>query len=897
MLSFLPSRTSARAIAAASLAPSLFAFGSPHKTDGWTPARVTAALDAFFASTSPEVRIPDGIDISDQRQIPDGVHKRLVLGPNTRPYMTDGKVVPLDYYALPRSVTAVTSLSTQTGVTGFDDPAGDDPTGTLQKNIVARVTLAAPITAKKGDIACIIADDEIPYAKHNSPTSRARLKEFVEILAVGDAQSGTSNLIDLTAPLTEREAAYTTNVRFVVFPDASVDIIGGCGDYADATVADGAKPNLPLIRLRGLRAPEIHSFRCRRASSAAINLVSCYMAKVLNPDVRNGLNESNLNHFSYAVVDYGSYGSQITGVSATNFRHGYTGSTYPLAANGVGVDVWKYGVTRGTILSGGQAFGCSNGGFNTHDECTDYLITGCVVSNNYLGNSSGGPAYAIRGRNGSVESCKGQGTYAGILISGKRQRVVDAQMRGCQYQALSLLGSTSATYPEDVTAEVAGGVFEVSDFNGAVFTSKPRSMTVTTAATGYAPGDAVVQLAATVPISAAGAEWVQWSSLGVTYNKKIARTSAGDVSITFPSGADSASLPAGTSVKVFWKSIGTLRNCTLKVSGNVAHTKLCEFAGPTDLYLDDVLVDLTDATGVNAETIFYLDDDYYTRLRGKIRIRAGANVVAAIMASAVPSNALADVELEISYEGANDITGATSSNLFNADAAKFPNFRLKGDKRIGVYGAYADSRTAAISATASAGADIRSGRRLDDVVFVYMTSTGDATVGSETIANYRPGQTIIVFNNNNGTTNTGVISSVTPRWKIGPQQGVILKVNRDATNVYPIGGSRRSLVLIQPGSWTIAFPDHLEALFCTTGASAATGTLPATAGVGDKCRLHWKSGAAQAQFAMSGSATYYSKLGAGAGNKVSAVGGEILAECVDNATGLAAVWKITGDVA
>jgi hypothetical protein len=210
----------------------------------------------------------------------------------------------------------------------------------------------------------------------------------------------------------------------------------------------------PCLRFSSCYAPSIEDCRFRNLAAQAIVLRGCFQSSVFRCFFHNLPNTAaretaTARQFGYGVEDSASDGTKVDGCSGVNLRHLYTTSTEPSEATETALaDFWKHGRTRNALVSNCTAHGCSNSGFDTHEEASDVQFINCFASGSYQGDRSAGAGFSARGFGIAFSACKAVrcrvgfdvGTVAGCDIS-------DCQALLCTREAL-LINSSDSRSPD-----------------------------------------------------------------------------------------------------------------------------------------------------------------------------------------------------------------------------------------------------------------------------------------------------------------------------------------------------------------------------------------------------------------------------------------------------------------
>ncbi|WP_438748418.1 hypothetical protein [Pararhizobium sp. O133] len=410
-------------------------FGSNDFEDG---------LDSLFASSRHQASFPPGTMPEYAKELDDGDHFVLDLNVYSK-LLLAGSAPVLNFYALPKWVSDVDTITRSDAVNLAE--AGN----TASNNSTDVINLPASQTVKRGDLVKIVSDDDIDGGKHNSGSLRVRKGE---IAVVGLDSSGSS--ITLTAKLKD---TYTTNVRVFALKDARVDIINGRGDFDDALTQLNAAP---IIKLEGLTHCHLSGLTTPRSLAVGVQLVGCYGARISGLEGANHHNDPGNNNFGYGVDLVGCEATVITNITGSNLRHLVTTDSYVIAANQTGRNLHRYGKTRGLAVNGGAAIGCSNAGFDTHDEADGVVFSGITVLNGYAGANSGGSGVQLRGKNVRAEGVVIDGCQTGVALRTIEGGFFQGVVRGARKYPISFGPGDSSTL-QNCEAVISDSLLEVVD--------------------------------------------------------------------------------------------------------------------------------------------------------------------------------------------------------------------------------------------------------------------------------------------------------------------------------------------------------------------------------------------------------------------------------------------------
>ncbi|WP_191556619.1 hypothetical protein [Metabacillus idriensis] len=256
---------------------------------------------------------------------------------------------------------------------------------------VPKVSLATPMSLTKGDIVKIFSDDQIDGAKTGTLTSKRRKGEYA---IVGDV---VGNDVYLTGPLRE---TYVTNIRLAKLKDISFNIEGFTFDTLDQ--GDAAGWNASMVTIRAARDVTIPNCKALRGYSSFLTLVGLYGYSITNLQVKNLKNNPGTGNYGYGINDISCEYGNVYSSLFLNVRHGYTTNTNSIVEGST--DYESYGRSANTNVTG-FAHGCSNTGFDTHDEAYNVRFNSCTSVGNYRGKDSSGSGFSARGRKISFINC------------------------------------------------------------------------------------------------------------------------------------------------------------------------------------------------------------------------------------------------------------------------------------------------------------------------------------------------------------------------------------------------------------------------------------------------------------------------------------------------------------
>lgn len=304
---------------------------------------------------------------------------------------------------------------------GWDGPVNVTGIAFVEKNLDANaqnpsmvtvLTVNQPINGlMEGDIVRIFSDDLIygsPPAAADGKAARAG--EFGIVIHVEGNEVWLSNT--LREKINAEGQTYKTNVRLAKLKNTTYQVNGFTCE-ADPK-GDAANWNSELLRLEAVMNPNLTNNKCNNGYDSFIQFVGCFGASVTKCEARDLRNEPAKSQYGYGVNDFSSEGCRVLDCIFINVRHGYTANVSSIVAGSQ--EISYYGRTAHVNVSHCRAVGCSNSGFDTHDEAYDVVFDHCQASGSYRGNGAVGSGFQIRGKKIVLDHCIVENSEVGFNI-------------------------------------------------------------------------------------------------------------------------------------------------------------------------------------------------------------------------------------------------------------------------------------------------------------------------------------------------------------------------------------------------------------------------------------------------------------------------------------------------
>lgn len=277
-----------------------------------------------------------------------------------------------------------------------------DFSGQGESHVVSKITTPSALGVVVGDVVKVVSDDEIEGARTTTTTSKRRRGEYGVVGAI------SGNDIYLTTLLRE---AYTTSPRIAKLNDVKYSFVGFKFDVLPE--GDALGWNGSMITVKAAKYLTIYDVEGLKGYSSFLTLVGLYGYHIDRLRVKNLINDPTTLRYGYGINDQSCENGIVNSALFINCRHGYTTNTNSIAAGAT--DLENYGRSANTNVTG-FAHGCSNTGFDTHDEAYGIRFNDCYANGSYRGKDASGSGYSARGRKIVFSNCIAESCRYGYMI-------------------------------------------------------------------------------------------------------------------------------------------------------------------------------------------------------------------------------------------------------------------------------------------------------------------------------------------------------------------------------------------------------------------------------------------------------------------------------------------------
>ena len=335
-----------------------------------------------------------------------------------------------------------------TGSSGLANSMVTTTTQDGQTTLASVVTLTSAQTLVQGDAVKVYSSDVIPGSKASGVSGKARRMGECAIVSAPTHETGPTSTtsVNLSSVLYESDQ-YTTGIMVSKFSTRKLVLSGfSVGTVGEPTPGAWNTGNEPYISVQGYYQPVIENIRGDGLYGAFIRPIGCFQARIHNCVANDLRNEPQYNRFGYCVDDQ-SQGTVVSGLRGTNNRHLYTTNSPTSYVTGTdGAHPEYYGRTMHCTVSDSIAIGCSNAGFDTHEEAAYVSFDSCRTVGSFRGNSSSSAGFSIRGRYSVIRNCDSDACKNGAVVySDVLGSNTDALIDNCRFRNCTLYGVYSAT--------------------------------------------------------------------------------------------------------------------------------------------------------------------------------------------------------------------------------------------------------------------------------------------------------------------------------------------------------------------------------------------------------------------------------------------------------------------
>ena len=339
---------------------------------------------------------------------------------------------------------AVNSIATVSGV-DLVYPGESNPS--TSRTTVSRLTMAANASVTRGDIVKVVSNDLNPWGR---VSLAARMGEYS---SVGLTSSGTT--VTLSNVLIE---SYTTGIKLVRLTDTRFEISGPITFDTDPSIRETSVFGA-VVELRAGRDSFIGGgTRFHNSLGRAIGNYG-YGTRIDGVDFRNLANRPSKSQYGYGVQD-GGWQLRMTNCRGERLRHLYSEGTGNTPTDSTNYEY--YGGGFFAQVSNCTAMACEGQAFDTHGTSYGVMFSNCTTVGAFVGASSGGQGFSLRGRYGVIENCHADSCFRGISLGGLGGKVINCTARRARYTALDF-GTDIDDSAHQTTQggyEVVGGYFE-----------------------------------------------------------------------------------------------------------------------------------------------------------------------------------------------------------------------------------------------------------------------------------------------------------------------------------------------------------------------------------------------------------------------------------------------------
>jgi hypothetical protein len=337
---------------------------------------------------------------------------------------------------------AISSIASG-NVDGNDD-------GTTQ-TYVSLLTMSGATSVTKGDIVKVVSDDApVGYATAEAG-QETRRGEYSMV-----ALTSSSTTVSLGNQLID---TYTTTPRLARLWDTKFTIEGDITFTSDPLLIDDTGYSAS-VEIRAAKYCVIDGLSFEDCPGRGIANYT-YAASIRNCRFKNMSNRPSLSHFGYGIQD-GGHATRIDNVHGENLRHLVTEN-----ANNVdeSSDYFEYyGGGRFGLVTNSTGSNCQAAAFDTHETAYGYTFEGCKAFGTFIGASSGGNGFTLRGRKCRAVDCEAHACWVGYIIA----TYDGAELDNCKsldttYQAILLtVTSDDVAITSQTNVYVHGGIYEAS---------------------------------------------------------------------------------------------------------------------------------------------------------------------------------------------------------------------------------------------------------------------------------------------------------------------------------------------------------------------------------------------------------------------------------------------------
>lgn len=338
----------------------------------------------------------------------------------------------------------VNSIAT---VSGIDLVYPGESNPSTSRTTVSQLTMAASASVTRGDIVKVVSNDLNPWGR---VALAARMGEYSSI---GLTSSGTT--VTLSNVLIE---SYASGIKLVRLTNTRFEISGPITFDTDPSIRETSVFGA-VVELRAGRDSFIGGgVRFHNSLGRAIGNYG-YGTRIDGVDFRNLANRPSKSQYGYGVQD-GGWQLRMTNCRGERLRHLYSEGTGNTPTDSTNYEY--YGGGWFAQISDCAAMACEGQAFDTHGTSYGVKFSNCSAVGAFVGASSGGQGFSLRGRYGVIENCHTDSCFRGISLGGLGGKAINCTVRRARYTALDF-GTDIDDSSHQTTQggyEVIGGYFE-----------------------------------------------------------------------------------------------------------------------------------------------------------------------------------------------------------------------------------------------------------------------------------------------------------------------------------------------------------------------------------------------------------------------------------------------------